>query len=164
MIIALILFSILELMDCLNLPTYQVNVKSEGEKKYIFDRVRKKYVALTPEEWVRQHFINYLISEKQFPESLISVELAFGVNKTKKRSDIVAFNRFGNPIMIVECKASSVKIDQSVFDQIARYNMKFKVPYLVVTNGINHYCCKLNIEAHTYAFMEIIPDYQKIND
>ncbi|GAG33027.1 unnamed protein product, partial [marine sediment metagenome] len=126
-------------MEALNLPTYSFKIKSEGQRKYIFDGVRKKYIQLTPEEWVRQNFVQFLIQEKKYPESLISIEMFFKINKLMKRSDIVIFNKQGNPVVIVECKSPGVKISQDTFDQIARYNMKFKVDYLIVTNGINHY-------------------------
>lgn len=146
-------------MQKLNLPEYQLTIRTLGEKKEIFDKIRKKYVILTPEEWIRQNFITYLIDEKNYPATLISVETEVKLFKVKKRTDILVFQNTGKPIMIVECKAADVKIDQQVFDQIARYNMALKVNYLVVTNGLSHYCCYLDYEKNSYQFIENIPEY-----
>ncbi len=150
-------------MERLNLPTYLFKIKSEGQRKFIFDSIRKKYVVLTPEEWVRQNFIQYLINEKKYPSSLIAIEMALTLNKLSKRTDIVLFDRQGNPVIIVECKSPKVKITQDTFDQIARYNMKLKVNYLIVTNGITHYCCRMDYEKNTYSFLKEIPDYEGMN-
>jgi len=144
-------------MESLNLPTYSFNIKFQEQRKYIFDTLRKKYVLLTPEEWVRQNFLKYLIEEKKYPASLISVEMEIKLNKLSKRCDAVVFNRNGEPALIVECKAPSVKIDQLVFEQIARYNMQLKVDYLIVTNGLKHFCCKINFENQSYKFLNDIP-------
>lgn len=149
-------------MQQLNLPTYSFKIKSAGERKQIFDEIRKKYVALTPEEWVRQNFIRYLIYEKQFPASLIAIEMALKYNRMKKRGDVVIYNKSGEPVVIVECKAPDVKITQDAFDQIARYNMALKVKYLIVTNGLIHYCCLMDYEKKSYAFLEEIPLYKNI--
>ena len=149
-------------MQPLNLPTYSFNIKSEGERNYIFDEIRKKYILLTPEEWVRQNFIQYLSTEKKYPKTLISVEIHFKVNKLSKRGDIILFNKMGEPLMIVECKAPSVNINQKVFDQIARYNMKFQVDYLTVTNGLKHYCCKMEYDSGGYTFLKEIPSFDEI--
>ena len=146
-------------MESLNLPTYSFNIKFQEQRKYIFDTLRKKYVLLTPEEWVRQNFLKYLIEEKKYPASLISVEMEIKLNKLSKRCDAVIFNRNGKPFLIVECKATTVKIDQIVFEQIARYNMQLQVKYLIVTNGLKHYCCKIDFENQSYAFLKEIPDY-----
>ncbi|MDX9695595.1 MAG: type I restriction enzyme HsdR N-terminal domain-containing protein [Bacteroidales bacterium] len=146
-------------MESLNLPTYSFNLKLIEQRKYIFDFIRKKYVILTPEEWVRQNFLKYLVEEKKYPASLIFVEMEFKLNNLSKRCDAVIFNRKGEPIVIVECKASSVKIDKLVFEQIARYNMQLKVDYLIVTNGLKHFCCKIDFENQSYAFLKEIPDY-----
>src|SRR3989337_293887 len=131
-------------MQQLNLPIYSFKIKSEGEKKFIYDEIRKKFVSLTPEEWVRQNFIRYLIHEKQFPATLIVIEMAMKYNRMKKRGDVVVYDRAGKPVVIVECKAPDVKITQNAFDQVARYNMALKVKYLVATNGLTHYCCSMN--------------------
>ncbi len=149
-------------MDSLNLPTYSFNIKSGDKIKFIFDNIRKKFVVLTPEEWVRQNFTRYLIEEKKYPPSLLSIEYSLKLNKLEKRGDLVIFNRSGKPIMIVEFKAPRIKITQSVFDQIARYNMVLKVNYLVVTNGISHYCCKIDLDEKKCVFLKDIPDYSSI--
>ena len=146
-------------MERLNLPTYSFNIKFKEQRKYIFDLIRKKYVLLTPEEWVRQNFLKYLVEEKKYPASLIAVEKEFKLNKLSKRSDVVVYNRLGQSFLIVECKATTVKIDQKVFDQIARYNMKLNVEYLVVTNGLEHYCCKIDLENQNYYFLEDFPEF-----
>ncbi|MCK4662185.1 MAG: type I restriction enzyme HsdR N-terminal domain-containing protein [Bacteroidales bacterium] len=149
-------------MEKLNLPTYFFKIKSINQKKYIFDTIRKKYILLTPEEWVRQNFIQYLINEKKFPASLISVEMNLNINKQKQRSDIVLFDNNGKAIVIVECKAAIIKINQKVFDQVARYNIPLKVNYLIVTNGLNHYCCIIDYKTNSYKFLKEIPDYKDI--
>ena len=149
----------LQEMQKLNLPEYQHTVRAIGVKKEIFDKIRKKYVVLSPEEWVRQNFISFLINEKDYPETLISVETELKLFNVKKRTDILIFQNTGKPLMIVECKAAEVKINQDVFDQIARYNMALKVNYLVVTNGLKHYCCFLDYENNSYHFLENIPEY-----
>jgi hypothetical protein len=150
-------------MQRLNLPTYSFKLKSEGGRNLIYDEIRRKFVALTPEEWVRQNFIRYLISERSYPAALIALEKQFEYNRMEKRSDILVYNRRGIPVLMVECKAPGIKVNQNVFDQIALYNLKFNVPYLVVTNGINHYCCKYLKEQGRYQFLEEIPDYQVLN-
>jgi len=149
-------------MEKLNLPTYSFNIKLIEQRKYIFDFIRKKYVILTPEEWVRQNFLKYLVDEKKYPASLIFVEKEFKLNNLSKRSDAVVYNRSGNPILIVECKAGSVKIDQKVFDQIARYNMKLNVDFLIVTNGLEHFCCKIDYENKKYLFLKEVPEYKNL--
>ncbi|MGM0407434.1 MAG: type I restriction enzyme HsdR N-terminal domain-containing protein [Bacteroidota bacterium] len=149
-------------MESLNLPTYSFNIKLKEQRKYIFDFIRKKYVLLTPEEWVRQNFLKYLVDEKKYPASLIAVEKEFKLNTLSKRSDAVVYNKSGIPVLIIECKAASVKIDQKVFDQIARYNIKLNVDFLVVTNGLDHYCCKIDFQNHTYSFLKGIPDFNQM--
>ena len=146
-------------MQELNLPTYSVKLKEEDGKKFIFDEVRRKYLVLTPEEWVRQHFVNYLIEVKNYPQSLISIEKGLALNTLKKRADIVAHDLNGNPLLMVECKAPSIKITQDVFEQIARYNIVFRVPYLVVTNGLDHYCCEIDFEQNSFSFLKEIPTF-----
>ncbi len=149
-------------MEKLNLPTYSFNIKLIEQRKYIFDFIRKKFVILTPEEWVRQNFLKYLVEEKKYPASLIVVEKEFKLNNLSKRSDAVVYNKSGNPVLIVECKASSVKIDQKVFDQIARYNMKLNVDFLVVTNGLEHFCCQIDYIQKQYFFLKDIPNYSEL--
>ncbi len=148
-------------MQQLNLPPYNLNIKSSENKLVIFDIVRKKYIILTPEEWVRQHYIHYLIEEKKYPISLIAVEKQLKVNTRIKRTDIVIYNTQGTPEIIVECKAPSIKISQHVFDQIARYNMELKAPFLIVTNGLLHYYCRQNFEKKCYEFLRDIPEFKK---
>ncbi len=149
-------------MERLKLPEYSFRIKSRDGKNYIFDPLRKKDYVLTPEEWVRQNFIQYLINEKGFPAALIRVEMAFRLNKLVKRGDVVVFDRAANPLLIVECKASSVKISQASFDQVARYNMSLNVNFLIVTNGMQHYCCRMDFKNKTYEFLDEIPDFDAI--
>lgn len=148
-------------MQPLNLPPYSFKVRQQEGRAQIFDTIRKKYVALTPEEWVRQHFMQFLIQEKQFPASLIGIEIGLKYNNLQKRADILAYDKQGKPLLMVECKAPEVKITQDVFDQIARYNMAFKVKYLVITNGINHFCCLMDYNTETYHYQEFIPDFEE---
>ena len=150
-------------MERLNLPEYQFKISSTDGRTQIFDGVRKKYVTLTPEEWVRQHFIEYLVHEKEVPRSLIAVEMSLKYHKLNKRSDIVVYSKSGAPALIVECKAPHIKINQNVFDQIARYNLALQVPYLVVTNGMEHFCCLIDREVRNYRFLDFLPDYEQIN-
>ncbi len=149
-------------MELLNLPKFQFKVKMEGRKQLIFDTIRKKYVVLTPEEWVRQNFIRFLIDVKGYPASFIAVEKRVNVNLLPQRSDIVLYNRQLEPQIIVECKAPHVKISQAVFNQITRYNMVLRVPLLIVTNGLKHYCCRMNYENQTFCFLEDIPAYKSL--
>jgi hypothetical protein len=147
-------------MQKLNLTTYNFKFKSSENKTLIFDKLRKKYMVLTPEEWVRQHFVCFLIEEKKYPVSLIAIEKQLTINNLKKRSDILVFNTDGKPEIIVECKAPSIKITQDAFDQIARYNLKLKAKYLIVTNGLEHFYCKMDFKKETYIFLKMIPDYK----
>jgi hypothetical protein len=147
-------------MQQLNLPTYQFKIKSSENKQLIFDKIRKKYVVLTPEEWVRQNFVEYLMVDKKYPISLIAVEKQVVVNKLNKRFDILVFNKQGNHNIIVECKSPKIKITQDTFDQIARYNLQLNAHYLLVTNGLQHYYCMLDSEKEQYTFLEEIPDYE----
>ncbi|MBE0423987.1 MAG: type I restriction enzyme HsdR N-terminal domain-containing protein [Lutibacter sp.] len=146
-------------MQPLNLPTYPFKIKSSENKHFIFDIVRKKYMVLTPEEWVRQHIVHYLIAEKNYPISLIAVEKKVTVNKLIKRTDILVFNNKGNPHIIVECKAPSIKITQDAFDQIARYNLKLEANYLIVTNGLTHFYAVMDFKKETYIFLDSIPNH-----
>ncbi|NRB59096.1 MAG: type I restriction enzyme HsdR N-terminal domain-containing protein [Winogradskyella sp.] len=144
----------------LNFPKFEYRFKSTENKVSIFDVIRKKFIILQPEEWVRQHCVHYLINQKNFPKSLINVEKELTINGLKKRYDIVVFNKDGSIHLIVECKSHSVAISQSTFDQIARYNMVLNSDYLMVTNGINHYYCQMDSEAEQYTFLRDIPDYK----
>ncbi len=143
----------------LNLPSVKFRLKNSENKTLIFDILRKKNVVLTPEEWVRQHYIHYLIKEKEYPKSLIAVEKQLVINNLVKRTDILVFNRNGNPEIIVECKAPLVPINQQTFDQIARYNLQLNATYLVVTNGMHHFYCKMDTKNKTYIFLREIPNY-----
>ena len=146
-------------MQPLNLPTYSFKIKSEDNRKYIFDEVRRKYILLTPEEWVRQNFIKYLVSEKNYPQQLISIEMEFKIRKLAKRCDIVVFNKSGKPGLIVECKSPSVAIGQDAFDQVSLYNRYLNVDFLVITNGLKHYCCKYDRQEGKFSFTVDIPEY-----
>ena len=149
-------------MKALNLPTYSFSVKSESDRSYIFDSIRRKYVALTPEEWVRQHFIQYLVQGRRFPAALLAVEKEFSFNRMKKRADILAHNRQGEPVLLVECKAPDVPVNTAVFEQIGLYNLSLKVPWLVVTNGMKHYCCRLDPITKNYGFIDHIPVWGEV--
>lgn len=146
-------------MQSLNLPTYSFKIKSEGSRKLIFDPFRKKYVVLTPEEWVRQNFAQFLVHERSVPEGRIAVEKSLLHNNMKRRCDLLVYGDTEAKLM-VECKAPDVKISQKVFDQVAVYNLEFKVEYLVVSNGIDHYCCRINFEEEKIEFLKDIPDYK----
>lgn len=148
-------------MQDLNFPTFDYRFKSKENKVSIFDIIRKKFVILQPEEWVRQHCIHYLITNKGYPKSLINVEKELFVNGLKKRYDIVIFNTNGSIFLIVECKAPKITIKQNTFDQIARYNLTLCAEYLMVTNGLNHYYCQMNFINEQYSFLKELPDYSK---
>ena len=146
-------------MHSLNFPSYPLKIKSSENKHFIFDIIRKKYVALQPEEWVRQHLIHYLIQDKGYPISLINVEKKLQLNQIIKRYDLVIFNPDGTILMIAECKAPSVGITQETFNQIARYNYILNASILLITNGIQHVCYKTDAKAEKYSFLEDIPSY-----
>jgi len=141
------------MLQPLNLPPYPFKISNQNGTLFLFDEIRKKEVVLTPEEWVRQHFVQFLIKEKSYPRSLIKLEGGLKLNGNAKRSDIVVFNNKGEKILMVECKAPSVKITQQVFDQIARYNITHKVPLLAVTNGLQHYYCTIDFVNSSYNFV-----------
>lgn len=143
----------------LNLSPYPFKIKQEGDRCLIFDPVRKKYLVLTPEEWVRQHFVQHLINEKHYPKSLIKLEGGMKLNSLSKRTDIIAYNNNGQKVLLIECKAPHVKINQKVFDQIARYNIVHRIPLLAVTNGLEHYYCVINFNTKSYQFIETLPAY-----
>ena len=147
-------------MERLNLPTYKFKLKNSQNKTLIFDKLRKKYVVLTPEEWVRQHFVHFLIDQKKYPETLIAIEKQLTINNLKKRTDLLIFNTDGKPEVIIECKAPSIKISQKTFDQIARYNLQLKAEFLIVTNGLTHFYCKMDFKNKTYIFLKNLPDYK----
>ena len=146
-------------MPQLNLPNAVLKTKLVEGTTQVFDAVRKKYLVLNPEEWVRQHFIHYLNLEKKYPLGLMGVEKMVKYNEQSTRADIVLYTNQGKPNMIVECKAPNVKITQDAFDQIAKYNFKLRVDFLVVTNGIQHFCCAMDYENDKITFLKEVPDY-----
>ncbi|WP_183573951.1 type I restriction enzyme HsdR N-terminal domain-containing protein [Mucilaginibacter sp. X5P1] len=147
----------------LTLPPYPFKISDKDGVLTMFDEIRKKHIIITPEEWVRQHFVQYLINQKNYPKTLIKLEGGLKLHGMAKRTDIVVFNPAGEKILMVECKAPSVSINQKVFDQIARYNMTHKVALLAVSNGLQHYYCNIDFKAKQYKFMENLPDYREIN-
>jgi hypothetical protein len=147
----------------LALPPYPFKISDKDGVLTMFDEIRKKHIIITPEEWVRQHFVQYLINQKNYPKTLIKLEGGLKLHGMAKRTDIVVFNPAGEKILMVECKAPSVSINQKVFDQIARYNMTHKVALLAVSNGLQHYYCNIDFNAKQYRFIEHLPDYREIN-
>lgn len=145
-------------MQKLNFPEYSFRFKNSENKPLAFDDIRKKFVVLTPEEWVRLHVVQFLIIEKKFPKSLINVEKQLKINNITKRYDVVVFNSDGSIFLIVECKAPSIPITQITFDQIARYNLTLRAEYLMVTNGLEHYFCQMDFENQRYVFLKDIPE------
>ena len=148
-------------MRSLNYPAYSFRFKNSENKVLIFDDIRKKFVVLQPEEWVRQHTVQYLILDKKYPKSLINVEKQLTINQLKKRYDIVVFNSDGSIHILIECKSPEITISQNTFDQIARYNMELKADYLMVTNGLDHFYCKMDFDKEKYTFMRHIPDFSR---
>lgn len=149
-------------MQQLNLPPYPAQIRNDNDCERIFDLLRNRYVALTPEEWVRQHFTSFLINYKQFPKSLMANEIGITLNGTRRRCDTVVFDKQGKPLVIIEYKAPSVNVTQLTFDQIVRYNMALQARYLIVSNGLSHYCCRINYDNHSYTFLPDIPDYTEL--
>jgi hypothetical protein len=146
-------------MQNLNFPAYSFRFKNSENKVSIFDEIRKKFILLTPEEWVRQHTIQFLLQEKKYPKSYINAEKTITINGTTKRYDLVVFKPNGELFLLVECKAPEVTISQQTFDQIARYNLKLNADYLMVTNGLNHYFCEMNLEEEKYIFLKELPEF-----
>lgn len=149
-------------MQKLNFPDYSFRFKNSENKVLVFDEIRKKFIILTPEEWVRIHVVQFLMVEKNYPKSLINVEKIIKINGLIKRYDIVVFQPDGSIFLVVECKQPNVPISQTVFDQIARYNLTLKATYLMVTNGLNHYFCQMDVEKENYLFLNDIPNYNSI--
>lgn len=152
----------MSLLQPLALPPYPFKITEANGQLTLFDELRKRTIIITPEEWVRQHFVQYLINQKQYPKALMRLEGGLKLNGMSRRTDIVVFNRQGERILMVECKAPSVTIDQKVFDQIARYNMAHKVSLLVVTNGLSHYYCRVDHEAGNYQFIPDLPGFNEL--
>jgi type I site-specific restriction endonuclease len=151
-------------MEALNLPTYFFKIKEVTGKKYIFDEVRRRFVALTPEEWVRQHMIKFLNLSCDFPLSLFVIERKHLHNRMARRCDFVVYGRDGNPLMVVECKAPAIEIGQQAFDQATRYNQVYKAPFLLITNGKKHFCCKINRTKQGFDFLQEIPHFNALVD
>ena len=147
----------------INLPAYEMRVREQRGRHEVFDFLRRRYVALTPEEWVRQHFVHYLVEHKGYPKGLLANELELRVGEKRLRCDTVLYNNVLQPLMIMEYKAPSVPITQRVFDQITAYNILLHVDYLVVSNGLQHYCCRMDYEGRSYTFLKEIPDYSMLN-
>ena len=146
----------------LNFPQFSLKIKEDQNQRFIYDEVRKKYLVLTPEEWVRQHVIHYIIKEKGYPKSLIKLEGGLKLNSLSKRTDVVVYNNEGGKILLIECKEPSVKITQKTFDQIARYNIVHKIPLLFVSNGMEHFTCKIDFTEQNYTFVENLPHFSQI--
>jgi hypothetical protein len=149
-------------MVTLNLPVFEFKFKDEDGKRFIFDKIRHKYLLLSPEEWVRQNFIRYLVENKEYPSSLIALEMPFSLNDTNLRSDIVIYNKQGKIIVLVECKSPQVSLSQKVFDQAAGYNLKLNSEILIITNGMSHYCCRLDYKNRKWVFLSDIPNYKEL--
>lgn len=149
-------------MLTLNLPSAPLKITTKENRRYVFDILRKKYVAMTPEEWVRQHFVHFLTGHLGYPCGLLSNEVMIRLNATVKRCDTVLYGLDMAPRMIIEYKAPEVEITQEVFDQITRYNSVLRVDYLIVSNGINHYCCRMNYSDNSYVFLPSIPAYEDL--
>jgi hypothetical protein len=146
----------------LNLPQYEIKISEKDGKRMIFDFLRRKYVALTPEEWVRQHFVHYLVEHKGYPKGLLGNEIELRLGDKHLRCDSILYNKAAQPQMIIEYKAPTVQLQQKVFDQISTYNLLLKVDYLIISNGLQHYCCKMDYEHQKYLFLEEIPIYEKL--
>ena len=146
----------------LNLPQYEIKIGEKDGKRTIFDFLRRKYVALTPEEWVRQHFTHFLVAQKGYPKGLLANEVELRVGEKRLRCDTVLYNKEGQPRMIVEYKAPTIQLQQKTFDQISVYNLLLHVDYLIVSNGLQHYCCKMDYENQRYVFVEGVPDYENL--
>ena len=146
-------------MQELNFPKFEYRFKSTENKVSIFDVIRKKFIILQPEEWVRQHCVAFLIETKKYPQSLINVEKKLMLNGKTKRYDVIVYSKQGTPQILIECKAPSVPITQESFDQIARYNIVLNSPYLMVTNGQDHFYCQISTEKAAYQFLKELPNY-----
>lgn len=149
-------------MQALNLPPYNISIRKHGNRDQIFDILRRKFVALTPEEWVRQHFVHYLTEHKGYPMMLLANEVQLRVGDKTVRADSVLYDNHLQPRMIIEYKAPTIKLAQKVFDQISVYNLLLHVDYLIVSNGLQTYCCKMDYDNQKYLFLTDIPDYQKL--
>jgi type I site-specific restriction endonuclease len=149
-------------MDKLNLPVFDINIKEYDGKNVIFDIIRKKYIVLTPEEWVRQHFIHFLINHLGYKKALIGVEKGHKYNTLRKRTDIVVYDRLGKPLVLVECKEPSQRLNQKVMEQAMMYNKTLAAPYIVVSNGIDHSCMHVLPAQKKVEFLQGIPRFEEI--
>ncbi len=149
-------------MQKLKLPSYAFSIREINGKSQIFDDIRHKWIVLTPEEWVRQHFLKFLVAEKKFPRSLMAIEKKVIINSLPQRFDLLVYDKQGNPLMIAEFKAPEVAIGQSVFDQAVRYNSALKAPYFLISNGLIHFACKVNLETRVSEYLHEIPGYQEM--
>jgi hypothetical protein len=149
-------------MTTLNLPSFDVKLRGTREKPEIFDFLRRRFVALTPEEWVRQHFTHFLVEHKGYPQALLGNEIELKIGQKRLRCDSLLYNKEMSPRMIIEYKAPSVAVTQKVFNQISTYNLLLHVDYLIVSNGLQHYCCRMDYERRQYDFLPEIPDYQTL--
>ena len=146
----------------LNLPEYEIKIGEKDGKRTIFDFLRRKYVALTPEEWVRQHFTHYLVEHKGYPQGLLGNEIELRIGGKRLRCDSLLYNKVMQPQMIIEYKAPTIQLQQKTFDQISVYNLLLHVDYLIVSNGLQHLCCKMDYEHQKYLFLKDIPDYENL--
>lgn len=146
----------------LNLPTYDLRLRRTGNRDMIFDVLRRKYVALTPEEWVRQHFVHFLIEHKGYPTALLANEIELRIGEKRLRADTLLYNKELRPHMLIEYKSPTIALTQKVFDQISAYNLLLHADYLIVSNGMQHICCCMDYEQNTYHFLEEIPDYSEL--
>ena len=146
----------------LNLPQYEIKIGEKGGKRTIFDFLRRKYVTLTPEEWVRQHFVHYLVEHKGYPKGLLGNEVELHIGEKSLRCDSILYNKVAEPQMIIEYKAPTIQLQQKTFDQISAYNLLLKVDYLIISNGLQHFCCKMDYEHQKYLFLSDIPDYKNL--
>ncbi len=146
----------------LNLPPYAYKLKQNNGSVQIWDAVRRKYVALTPEEWVRQHFIAYLVGSKKYPLGRIGNEISLSLNGRSRRCDTLVYDAEGQPLVLIEYKAPHISVSQKVFEQAVRYNICFRVPYIMLSNGISHYCCHIDYDSRKYSFLTEIPLYNEL--
>lgn len=149
-------------MKALNFPSYNFKIIQEGKKTKIFDAIRGGFFVLTPEEWVRQHLIQFLVEERNYPKGLIAVERGLKINGLQKRFDGLVYKKDASPIMLIECKAPHIEITQATLDQVSRYNLNFKLPYLLVSNGLQHCCAKVDWSNKSFVFLEDIPFYETL--
>lgn len=148
-------------MDNLNLPPFDYQVRQTDDETFIFDIIRKKYLVLTPEEWVRQHFVHLMINQFNYPKSLISLETGHLYNQLHKRTDIIVYDRNAEPFLLIECKAASVELSQKTFEQVCVYNQTVKAPYICITNGIKTLCCEVNLTTNEVNYLKTLPKFNQ---